>query len=518
MNKIFNKIGLFLALTLVILWSCDNEYEIPGTGTNHVYATTSFGDVENKLQVNSVMSFIDLSRGVDGRTWTFTEDALDENGVNITASTESVVKVQFTKAGVHGIVLKQTFADNVWVGETQKQSNAYDSIINVTVLDSVKASFDAVQIKEATALVNADNALNEVFAGREIQFTQTSAELMGADKFVWKFTKHGGATIEYDGADLTAKFSSVGVYDAMLIASNEFSRDTISYDSYLSIVASTDPVELLGLTVDGALKVRFGRDMGYPTTCDPTSFTVMVTNNGIAIPVSVTGLSLDATDNSIVILALSGELFNSDVVTISYDATVGDLITSDGMLSDSFTDEKVIFITDNVLAASAYDYGFETSATEDWKYLWWGAPWDKYTFEVSTAQFYSGKNSGYVAMEPGGGMIMGLKTAPPAFVTFTTKANTEYEISCWIYMESIGDRASTPDLRCYWSAKVDWSVEGAFFTPEFEEGKWVYTSWRVNSPGAGEYGFQLRGNNQGNSEACSFYFDEMSMSVVEPRK
>lgn len=518
MNKIFNKYGLFLALTLVSLWSCDDEYEIPGTEPSHVYATTSFGDTENKLQVNSFMSFIDLSRGVESRTWTFTEDAVGLDGNSLSSSSEEAVKAMFTTAGVHNIGLSQTFLGNVWVGESQKETASYDTIISITVLDSVKASFTALQVKEGTSLVNADNALNEVFAGREIAFTQTTAELMGADNFVWYFTKQGGATVKYEGAEITAKFSSVGVYDALLIASNEFSRDTISYDSYLNIVASTDPVELLGVTVDGDLKIRFGRDMGYPTTCDPASFSLTVTNNGVDIPVSVTGLRLDADENNVIVLELSDELFNSDVVTMSYDATVGDLITSDGMLADSFTDEKVIFITDNILAASDFDYGFETSTTQDWKYLWWGGVWGEYTFEVSETQFYKGKKSGHVSMNPGGGMIMGLKDAANEYITFTTEAGKEYEISCWVYMESIGDRASTPDLRCYWSADVDWSVQGAFFDPEYEEGKWVYHSWRVNSPGDGEYGFQIRGDNQGNSQACSFYFDEMSMSVVEPRK
>ena len=217
-------------------------------------------------------------------------------------------------------------------------------------------------------------------------------------------------------------------------------------------------------------------------------------------------------------MALNGELYNSDVVTVSYDATVGDLITSDGMLSDSFTDEKVRFITDNVLEGSNFDYGFENTASGDWKYLWWNAPWDKYSFEVSTAQFYSGKNSGHVTLEPNGGMILGLKTAAPDFDTFTTEADKVYEISCWIYMESLGDKTSIPDLRYYWSADVDWSVGGATFGSDFEVGKWVYVSWRVNSPGAGEYGFQIRGDNQNNSEACSFYIDEMAMSVVDERQ
>ena len=153
MNKIFNKIGLFLAMTLVILWSCDDEYEAPGTEPSHVYSTTSFGDTENKLQVNSLMSFIDLSVGIDSRTWGFTEDALDVDGNSLTSSTEAVVKAKFTTAGVHSIALSQTFLDNVWVGESQKETSVYDTVILVTVLDSVKASFDAVQIKEGTALV-----------------------------------------------------------------------------------------------------------------------------------------------------------------------------------------------------------------------------------------------------------------------------------------------------------------------------------------------------------------------------
>ncbi|BAX78945.1 hypothetical protein [Labilibaculum antarcticum] len=519
MNKIFNKIGLFLAMTLLILGSCDDDYEAPGTEPSHVYATTSFGDTENRTQVNSLMSFIDLSVGIENRTWTFTDDAIDAGYAKISTSTDAVVKTRFTQSGVHNVMLSQTFANNVWVGEGQKTTTVYDTIISVIVLDSVKASFSASRVIEGTALINQDGALNDVMAGREIQFTQTTAELMGATDFQWFFTKQGGLTSNYDEGVITAKLSSVGIYDAMFVASNAFSRDTITYKSYMNVGPSTDPVELLGIMAEGGLRLSFGRDMEYPTTCDPASFTLSVINDGIPYPIAVTEVKRDASEKNIIILSLDSDLFNSDDVLVSYDATVGNLITSDGMLATSFSDAKAGFIPGvNLLVSSAYDYGLETYSTDSWKYLWWGAPWDAYTFEVSDAQLYSGKKSGHVTMDAAGGMIMGLKNADnTAFVTFPTESGKLYELGCWIYMESIGDRASSPDLRFYWQASTDWSVGGAVFDPEFEEGKWVYTSWKVKSPGDGNNSFLIRGDNQGNSEACSFYMDDISMSILDVR-
>ena len=78
MNKnIFKNLGFLLALTMLFIWSCEDEWEAPTAEPNHAYITTSFGGVTNRMQVNDKMSFIDLSRGVESRVWTFNAGATD---------------------------------------------------------------------------------------------------------------------------------------------------------------------------------------------------------------------------------------------------------------------------------------------------------------------------------------------------------------------------------------------------------------------------------------------------------
>ena len=56
MKHLFKYIGFTLSLALVLLWSCEEEYEAPTAEPNHAYVTTSFGGVTNRMQVNSKMA------------------------------------------------------------------------------------------------------------------------------------------------------------------------------------------------------------------------------------------------------------------------------------------------------------------------------------------------------------------------------------------------------------------------------------------------------------------------------
>lgn len=506
-----------LATLILIICGCEEDFIAPTSEPNHIFVTTSFGTVESRLQINGDMDFIDLSRGVVERTWTFPEGVavLMEEDNNVTSG-KDVVKAAFVKSGVYEIKLEQTFAGNVFLENQQQGINRYDTTITVTVLDSIKANFESKRLLDNTVLTNSNDALNEVIAGREIQFESSSVG--EPTDLVWYFNSASGKEIILNGNPVVHKFSSMEVFDLTLIASSNLGADTIAYQNYLNVIPSTDPVDLVGVTAkDNAIGIVFSRDMFNPVTNDAASITLEVTNNGVSYPVNVTGFSLDAEANNIVLLELDTEIYNSDQITLSYAADNGNLRTLDGVQATSILNEQVVFEKDNILASTSFDYGFENSTNDNWKYLWWGGVWEKYNLNVSEENTYQGSKSAYVEMEAGGGMIMGHKDASNENVTFPLEGGATYEVGAWIYMETLGDGGSIPDLRFYWAPNTDWGIGGSFFESDWPVGKWVYSSTQIKAAASDNYNFMIRGHNEFNSQECKFYIDNITVAKLDLR-
>ena len=121
-----------------------------------------------------------------------------------------------------------------------------------------------------------------------------------------------------------------------------------------------------------------------------------VTNGGNAVSTEITSLSLDEQQANVVILNLSGDIYNSDVVTLSYDENEGNMITTDFMKANSFTNRALDFHLVNVMTTNGFDVGFETSTIANWPYDWWGGAWGMYTNSISTAKSHSGQKSMYI--------------------------------------------------------------------------------------------------------------------------
>lgn len=262
MKKIYKITGLILSLALMLLGACEEEYTAPSVEPNHAYITTSFGDLANRVQVNSKMTFIDLSRGVQSRLWTFTPDALDSVRNKIATSSALSEKVIFTQPGVHAIKLSQTYAGNVYVGTMKKSVATYDTTINVTVLDSVRANFTAKRVLDSSPLTHQNNALNVVIAGREVQFTQNCTG--EPSTFVWQIIRNSDGFVKaVTGNPGVNKFSSLGEYDVRLTASSPLGTSTFLMKKYIKVVASTDPVDLLSAKINERNQIRltFSRDM-----------------------------------------------------------------------------------------------------------------------------------------------------------------------------------------------------------------------------------------------------------------
>ena len=257
-------------LATVVLWSCEDEWEAPTAEPNHAYITTSFGGVTNRLQINGEMTFIDLSRGIESRMWSFPDGVTDTAYNAISSSAEQSVKVRFVSTGEHQVQLSQTYAGDVYIGETPSGSTTYDTTITVTVVDSVRANFVAKRMEDNSVLDHAANAMNEIVAGREVEFTfEGTGE---PTDFTWTITRGDGFVSTATGNPAVVKFSSLGDYDVKVSASSELGGDMFELEKYITVIPSTDPVELLDMIIDdrNSIRLTYSRDMQNPFNCDLT--------------------------------------------------------------------------------------------------------------------------------------------------------------------------------------------------------------------------------------------------------
>lgn len=517
--KLKHKLLLFVPILTGLIWSCQKEYVIPGPEANSPYITTSFGNTEARVQINGIMSFIDLSPGVVSRQWTFPEVAKDKEAKPLVNSTEDVVKVSFTTPGVYKVKLSQVFKGKVWVGNQQKDVATFDTLLNVTVLDSVRARFTAQRLNDGTLLKTTNDAQNEIIAGKNVKFTQTSTG--EPNNFSWVLTRKDGFTINLSGAEPSSKFSSVGVYDLKLIVSSTFGKSTLEYKNFIKVVPSTEPLDIVSAVAKAdKVEIEFSRDIENPVLLKPTTLSFNVKNGSKVVNVKALRFSFKQGFANILVVDLDGPIYNSDEITMTYNDAIGKIISADGKPAELFKDKTVQTYKPNVLESAGFDFSFENSTNENWVYAWWGGVWGKYKLDVASEKVRTGTKSGRLVMEPNGGAIF-LHKNKGADATFPVTAGKTYEIGCWVYVESLGANKATtadPDLRFYWSPNTDWGVGAvATFSKDFVVGKWVYTKTQVKFSATGKYSFMIRGFNENNTAALKVHLDDISLSEVETR-
>lgn len=518
MKNLLKYLGFTLSLGLVLLWSCEEEYEAPTADPNHAFVTTSFGGVTNRMQVNSKMAVIDLSRGISSRLWTFDNGATDLDYNVLSTSTESTVNLRFTTPGTHNVKLSQTFAGDVYIGTSPSGSSSYDTTIVVTVVDSVRANFTAVRTLDASMLTKASGALNVVEGGREITFTQNcSGE---PTTLRWILSRKDGFVREIQGATATTKLNSVGNYDLTFIASSAFGADTLAFEDFIKIVPSTDPMILESVTADKKIYLTYSRDVEFPGSCDPASITLAVTNNGNPISgVSVTNFALNQQLPNIIELTLNKEIYNTDVIKISYNDQIGNLVSADGMKISSFTDLDVSFTTrKDLFAITGYDGTVENSTNANWAYAWWGGVWGMYNTgnNVTAARAHSGSQSLYFNLQAGGGAVLNFKNNAGALLnTVPVVSGKIYEGSFWLYIESQG--ASSSDFLWMLPNNGWASMMGVYLNGSEATGVWQKVSMRYEATSTGALQFVIRGNNPTSTDPLKIYIDDMKFEELEKR-
>jgi len=516
------RIYLFFLLA-ALLWTACEKDDLKLEEPSHRVIFTSEMDFENKINVNGEMSFGDVSAGVVSRLWTFPEGVVDIVGSDNDVTSEAAsVKAIFFKVGDYPVKLHQVFKKPAYVGQTVT-STELDTTIIVHVLDSLKVSLEAHYLNRdgslGEALNLADMAQNELPASRIIRYTYTAI----GEPINYRFEFEGGdpALVEGPQEFIDVKYKRLGTYGVSFVASRKrpFGRDSVGFNGLVTVVPSTDPVTLDEVTEkNGFIALVFSREID-PATVAPETFSVVIKNLWNTFTPAVINATIDPDEGNVVLLELDNEsVYNDDEVTVSYSP--GNLTSTDGIRVDAFTDQKLVFRKVNLLKDADFDYSFENSTVDNWAYLEWGEPWDKYSFSFSTDQAYNGNKSMYLEFEPGGGMIIGNQDISGDPILVPVEKGQDYELGLWVYVVELGSTppaALQPDIRIYWQPETDWGIgPNPELNADFPVGEWVYSSAFVRFNDS-QAGFMIRGFNAANPEAVKVYIDNVTLSKVRLR-
>ncbi|PWJ59578.1 hypothetical protein CLV98_102412 [Dyadobacter jejuensis] len=513
-------ISKWLTLAGGIVWglsACKNAYEPPMAENNHMLVVNSQMDFGNTVEVGGEISFGDLSRGVVRREWTLPDAGVDIVGSdNDRTSTLDNIKIVFNQPGIIAVKLHQEFNGEVFVGNTTR-AMIQDTTFQVKVLEKVKAQFTAQVLDKngvpGPPLNMAPGAVNEVFAGRTIRFTQTS--LGEPDTFDWNLA--GGDPAQAGGAPavptIDVRYSQLGDYSARLIAyrNRPAGRDTLLLENFIRIVPSTDPVTIDRLYAsDNKVALKFSRDLQDPKA-DAANFKVRIENNGKVWEPTVLQASLHASQKNLVLLSLSeAKLYNSDQIVVSYQA--GGITTTDGVKAPSFTDKKVEFDVVNLLPALAA--GFE-SGGQEWKNGAWWANGSSVSYPQNNP--FMGKYSAFIRNKAQEGMALSYNGQAEL------KANKTYTVKMMIYVDKAKDgspwRFEGMNYNEDGKAKVDlfildewWGVGAKPIENKLPLQQWVEVQGKFNASATAQRRFLLRVVNE-----MDLYVDQIVVHEYEPR-
>ncbi|MEM8894559.1 MAG: hypothetical protein AAGC88_08275 [Bacteroidota bacterium] len=367
--SVFSIMALFLGCN-------DDDYEPPSATPSNVHITTGFGTGTPIVQVNGFESFADLSIGVESREWTFPGGDVTD----ITTSSEDVLQVTFNKIGTYEVSVSLDFLEPPfdWRTQTVRSSDQVDSTLIVTVVDSIRAQFQAFYIaidgSDSTELDMSSGALNQLMAGESIRIKQNS---IGAPS-VLEYTSEGGSpefiqVLDDPEAVVEIKYKRLGQYD---LTFNPFrtkpqGSDLITLENFIEVIPSTRPVVLEDVYRfdETTVAMSFSRSIADPGA-EVDNFVVRAINvvrNNLGIPVPfdenlpiVSAATAAGDDDNILLLNLGDNIYNSDTVFVSYLG--GNLQTTDGITSNPIDE----FPLDFRLVNLAEEYGSFENDGEGW--------------------------------------------------------------------------------------------------------------------------------------------------------
>lgn len=403
MKRLVNIYKFLPLIAMAIIVGCtsddDSDLGITITPTRDEIVTESFStattidnevvDSSQPITVGGYITFADTSVDEGSRTWSIEDgtcflvadfdptlelsDQIDtEKG---TSSDELQESIYFATPGYSTVTLLSKFSQNVGYENDDVTAIYYGGNWEVTTKFNVP-----VFAAELSPVLRISSGVNSVEFSTEELESQTSKSLdvgRGDDVIFEDLTEEEGFSAEelealgsslnrtwsYEGGlesfdDATTALSAM-VFNTEIGTSHtgfgvEVSRKepidittgALTIPLTINIVAAQ--IEVLSLEVSSVFEsgatnqiiMSLDKAMAAPATC--AGFTVAVTNEKATVStITVTDATVDAEDNTKIILTLSDRLYSDDTITLAYDGT-------DGMLSNNGYAEVSSFIATEV--------------------------------------------------------------------------------------------------------------------------------------------------------------------------
>ena len=400
---------LILTIGVAMLYACEDEFEAPGDPN---FADPAATRGPNKIEVSDFISFADLSQGFKSRTWSVPASAeiLNDNGA--TSSSLPIVHVKFNQPGEFEVVLSTTFNDpNV----------AFDSVFTVTVLDSIAAAAEIVEIIGNNPVVGEDKITLE--AGSQVLWEDKSTG--EPDAWFWFF--EGGDPLVVEGPTATVQYKTLGVFNVALISRRESPwgrADTLWLPEYVEVIPSTEPIVINSSdeNADNVIELVFSRNL-EPAVFDLDNFALTV--DGAPAEISFMGVS--STDPSILNITPAVPIKNTQTASLSYNGN-GVLQSSDFVKVEAFTDLEVAPYAPNLFTDNP---GFEDGNIDIWGSLY-GNNTTGASLEVYSGDAHSGSYSLRVVMNDAAEANNVKLSSEQSGLPFKLEKDKIYRLEFWI--------------------------------------------------------------------------------------
>ncbi|MGQ1910317.1 hypothetical protein ACT3CE_11055 [Marinifilum sp. RC60d5] len=385
---------LFVFSLLALFFACDDDYEALNDLADVDWYTSGFRTAK-QLNIEDYMSFSDLSQGAVEHSWSFADTSgckfltgiitrqdstyypfIDENAGN--TSLDETVSVLFTKPGLQGIRLKNTFSKYVeFIGTDTlaavKQGDVWviDTTFMVDVFDTIQSAFkvyhkdvEIASVASDQQSVLADTASwpeYEIMSGEVLKFVDLS-ELGRPNTSAWAL--NGGSPSSSSDSVAMINYYRLGTFYAKHTSSrsgeNIPGANKMKYIPLkIKVIKSTLPFEVTGtikeqkdetlqISVTGELK-KFAEKEGF--------FTVHVSNSksGFDQDIAVASAMVNANQGNIIDLKLAEPIYNEDVVTVTYAG--GDIKSVDDRTLEDFTTLPVKMYILNLIPNGGFEDG-----------------------------------------------------------------------------------------------------------------------------------------------------------------
>ena len=389
-------------LCLAMLWTCNDDdyqdYNAPDSLSDAAWLIGLNRNVPDPFSINAAthVPFLDLSQGTVSHEWiieegnNFLNEGFDNNDslVNFIDETAGLsisdpkAFVLFNNSGFNRVRLINKFNEPVSYTSSQGTLNAVpegnlwviDTTFTFDVYAKINPAFkvyqDGVEILNVTeddmpSLEDIDSwPTVDVEAGSSLTFEDLST-VGRPNARSWRFPE--GTPSQVGGETANVSFFQLGTFTGEMrsfrTAPLPTSTETKLIPIKVNVIPSSQPFVFSGQLKEAESEVISFQVNGQltPFTGQEANFTVNVSNvdAGFNQDIPVQAASVSTENSTFLELTLAQPIYNSDVITVSYNNASDGITSTDTRVLQSFGPENVqMFFGNNILPGNSWG-GFE---------------------------------------------------------------------------------------------------------------------------------------------------------------